>query len=195
MKKIISYSILFLLLTVVSSCDKGLGDLNINRTSPTSLDAALLLNNAIINLSFPTKTVIYDMGVVQQLISPNGGVLTGANFNLDSRDAGGIIWAAYYQNVIKYTVDAINKTKSVTTRSNLYNMARIIQAYAFMILTDEHGDIPYTEAGGGYLSQVFLPKYDAQQDIYPKLIQELTDAATALNASGTIETSDVLYAG
>ncbi|MFT3935139.1 MAG: SusD/RagB family nutrient-binding outer membrane lipoprotein [Chitinophagaceae bacterium] len=195
MKKIINYSIFLFILSLASSCDKGLEDLNVNRTSPTSLDAAILLNNAIINLSFPTKTVIYDMGVVQQMVTPNGGVLAGANYNIDSRDAGGIIWAAYYQNVIKYTADAISRTKTVSARSNLYNMARIVQAYAFMILTDEHGDIPYTEAGAGYISQVFLPKYDAQQDIYPKIIQELTEAATALSASGTVETSDVLYSG
>jgi hypothetical protein len=74
-------------------------------------------------------------------------------------------------------------------------MARIIQAYAFMILTDEFGSIPYTEGGAGYSDQVFFPKYDAQQDIYPKIIQELTDASAALNATGTIETADVLYTG
>ena len=33
------------------------------------------------------------------------------------------------------------------TGANLYNMARIFQAYAFMVLTDEYGDIPYTEGG------------------------------------------------
>jgi hypothetical protein len=40
----------------------------------------------------------------------------------------------------------------------------------------------------------FFPKYDAQQDIYPKIIQELTEAS-ALSATGTIETADVLYTG
>jgi hypothetical protein len=89
----------------------------------------------------------------------------------------------------------IVKTKDVPARANMYNMARIWQAYAFMILTDTYGAIPYTEGGAGYTDQIFFPKYDQQQDIYPKLIQELTDASAALNASGTIETSDVLYAG
>jgi len=97
--------------------------------------------------------------------------------------------------VIKYTHDVIVNTKNTPARSNLYNMARIFQAYAFMILTDEYGDIPYTEAGAGYTDQIFLPKYETQQEIYPKIMQEFTDAAAALNASGTIESSDVLYAG
>jgi len=195
MKKIFSYSLLIIASIFTVSCDKGLEDLNKNKTSPTAVDPAFLLNNAVINSSFPTKTLIFDVGIVQQMISPNGGVLAGANFNQDSRDAGGIVWANSYQNVIKYTYDVIQNTKSVPARSNLYNMARIFQAYSFMILTDEYGDIPFSEAGTGYTNQLFLPKYEAQQGIYTKLIQELTDASAALNAGGTIESSDVLYSG
>ena len=196
MKKIYRYTLMILLVAVGISCTKGLEDLNKNKVSPTTLDAVLLLNNAIINTSFPTKTQIYEMAIVQQMVSPNGGVLAGGNFNQDSRDVvGAPTWAVYYQNVIKYTHDAIAKTKSVASRSNLYNMARIWQAYTFMILTDTYGAIPYTEGGAGFTDQIFFPKYDQQQDIYPKLIQELTDASNALSASGTIESSEVLYAG
>ncbi len=197
MKTILNYSLLVTLLLFAVSCDKGLSDLNKNTTSPTSVDPALLLNNAVINTSYPMKSLIFDIGIVQQMVTPNGGVLAGANFNQDSRDngAGNPIWTVYYQNVIKYTHDVIVSTKDVASRSNLYNMARIFQAYAFMILTDEYGDIPYTEGGAGYTDQLFFPRYDAQQDIYPKLIQEFSEAATALDAAGTIESSDVLYAG
>ena len=196
MKKIFNYSLFILIVGVVASCTKGLADLNKNKTSPTTLDAAFLLNNAIINTSYPTKTQIYEMTIVQQMVTPNGGVLAGGNFNVDSRDVvGAPTWAVYYQNVIKYTHDVIVKTKDVPLRANMYNMARIWQAYAFMILTDTYGAVPYTEGGAGYTDQIFFPKYDQQQDIYPKIIQELTEASAALNASGTIETSDVLYAG
>ena len=145
MKKIFNYSLSGCFISVCSFCDKGLEDLNKNKTSPTSVDPAFLLNNAVINSSFPVKSLVFDIGIVQQMVSPNGGVLAGANFNQDSRDVTiAPIWAAYYQNVIKYTNDVIQNTKSVPARSNLYNMARIYQAYAFMILTDEYGDIPYS---------------------------------------------------
>ena len=87
MKKIVNYSLLIVLLLFAASCEKGLEGLNKNKTSPTSLDPALLLNNAIINTSFPARSVIFDMGIVQQMVTPNGGVLAGANFNQDSRDA------------------------------------------------------------------------------------------------------------
>lgn len=196
MKKSINYIAMVVLMVSIASCDKGLENLNKNKVNPTTLDAALLLNNAIINTSFPAKTQVFEMAIVQQMVSPNGGVLAGGNFNQDSRDVTlAPVWAAYYQNVIKYTHDAIFKTKDVPARSNLYNMARIWQAYTFMILTDTYGAIPYSEGGAGLTDQIFLPKYDQQQDIYPKLIQEFTEATAALNAGAAIEASDVLYAG
>src|SRR5574339_775820 len=103
MKKIINYSLLVVLLTCVASCDKGFDDLNKNKVSPTTLDPALLLNSAVINTSFPVKSLVFDIGIVQQMVTPNGGVLAGANFNIDSRDVvTPPIWIAYYQNVIKY---------------------------------------------------------------------------------------------
>lgn len=195
MKKLLTYIVPVLLL-FTASCDKGLESLNKNETSPLAVDPALLLNQAIINTSYPVKTLVFDMGIVQQIISPNGGVLAGANFNQDSRDiTTPPIWAAYYQGVIKNTHLAIYYTKDDPARSNLYNMARIWQAYTFMVLTDEYGDIPYSEAGAGFTERKLLPKYDPQEEIYPSIIQELTQAASALDAGGTIENSDLLYAG
>ncbi|RFM31622.1 SusD/RagB family nutrient-binding outer membrane lipoprotein [Chitinophaga silvisoli] len=190
MKKLIFAILLF------ASCEKGLSDLNINGTNPTSLDPALLLNQAIINTSFPVKSLVFDIGIVQQMISPNGGVVAGANFNQDSRDiTTQPLWTAYYQSVIKNTYDAITRSKDLPNRSNMYNMARIYQAYIFMILTDEYGDIPYSEGGAGLVKGALFPKYDQQQDIYPLLIQELTEAAAALNTTAVIESGDLLYAG
>ena len=196
MKKIINYSLLILLALFAVSCEKGLEGLNRNKTSPTSLQPVMLLNNAIINTSFPGKSVLFDISIVQQMVTPNGGVLAGANFNQDSRDGTlAALWTAYYQNVIKYTHDAIVNTKDVPERKNLYQMSRIFQAYAFMILTDEYGYIPYTEGGLGHPDQVFFPKYDAQEQVYAHIIQELTDASASLDAAAPVEPSDILYAG
>src|SRR5690242_13566998 len=104
MKKIFNYSLLAVLLLTVASCDKGLTELNRNTTSPTAIDPVFQLNNAIINGSFPTGTLNYEIGIVQQVISPNGGVLAGANFNQDNRAlGGGSIWQTYYRNVIRNT--------------------------------------------------------------------------------------------
>ncbi|MEI8113208.1 MAG: SusD/RagB family nutrient-binding outer membrane lipoprotein [Bacteroidia bacterium] len=193
MKKIFNFCLLALFLTMVTSCEKGFDELNKSKTSATEIDPAFILNNAVINSS--VVTLIYEIGVVQQIISPNSGVLTGANFNQDNRATTDDNWQSYYRNVIRNTKDIIARTKDDPTRSNLMNMARILQAYSFMILTDSYGDIPYEEGGEGYSSQIFFPKYETQQTIYPKIIKELTEASAALSASGRVETADILYGG
>ncbi|MEJ7738766.1 MAG: SusD/RagB family nutrient-binding outer membrane lipoprotein [Chitinophagaceae bacterium] len=194
MKKILNYSILAIFLFAVS-CNKGLDELNVNRVSPSAINPYFQLNNAIINASFPGGTLNYEIGIVQQIVTPNSGVLTGANFNQDNRANTTLLWQAYYRNVIRNTNDVLRQLKDVPERANLVNMTRILQSYAFMVLTDSYGDIPYSEGGAGYSSDILFPKYDAQQDIYAGLIKELTEASAALNASGQIETGDILYGG
>lgn len=179
----------------LGSCDKGFDEMNINKTAATAINPVFILNNATVNASFPAGTVFYEVGIVQQMVSPNSGVLTGANFNQDSRDNTVVNWQRYYRNVIRNTQDVLLITKDLPARSNLYNMSRIIQSYAFMILTDSYGDIPYSEAGKGYSDQIVLPKYESQQAVYAGIIKELTEASAALDASKTIETADVLYGG
>ena len=199
MKKVIYYTIFAVAAFFATSCDEGFDELNTSKTGAISIDPVYQLNNAIISTSSGGaaggSSLIYDIGIVQQIISPNSGVLTGANYNQDNRQATQTLWQGYYRNVIRNTTDVINKTKDVPERSNLMNMARILQAYAFVLLTDAYGDIPYTEAGKGFIDQSFFPAYDAQENIYPAIIQELGSASSALSESGTIEPADVLYGG
>jgi hypothetical protein len=201
MKKILmrSLSVLFVpLMLTTTSCNKGLDELNVNNNAATSLDAVLLMNNAIFNTSHSYKTLTYDLGIVQQLITPVGGVVAGANFNVDLRELGGLsdVWETSYRNVIRNVQLSIDATKNVPSRNNMYQMSRIFKAYAYMVITDEYGDIPYKEAGAGFSTQVFFPKYDPQQEIYADIIKELTEAGAALNATTSrIETSDLLFAG
>jgi hypothetical protein len=198
MKKITNCLLLSISLVLIVSCDNGFDELNTSKTGVISLDPAFVLNNAAIN-SFSsavgTSTLTYEMPIVQQMFSSNTGVLVGGNFNQTNIGNTPLNWVNYFQNVINYSSDVISRTKTDATRTNLYNMARIIKANAFMILTETYGDIPYSEAGAGYSTNNFFPKYDTQQSIYSDIINELTQASGALDASGKIETSDVLYGG
>jgi hypothetical protein len=195
MKKIYNICLLALSFVLIVSCENGFDELNTSKTGATSLDPALILNNAAISSSFPGGVLTYEYGIVQQVISPNTGVLEGANFNKDNSNNTVSNWQNYYRNVLKYTADVIARTAEIPDRANLFNMARIMQANAFIILTDTYGSIPYEQGGKGYTEQVFFPQYESQQAIYQDVINELTEAIGALNPSGRIETADVLYGG
>ena len=178
----------------LNACDAGFDEMNVNKTAAVAINPVFALNNAIVNTTPPSGTVVYEMGIVQQIVSPNSGVLTGANFNQDNRDNTQQIWQRYYRSVIRNTYDVISTTKD-PSRTNLVNMAKILQSYAFLVLTDTYGDIPYTEAGKGYTDQMVYPKYDKQQAVYAGIIKDVSDAVAALDAAKTRETADVLFGG
>jgi len=178
----------------LNACDSGFDEMNVNKTAAVAINPVFALNNAIVNTTPPSGTVVYEMGIVQQIVSPNSGVLTGANFNQDNRDNTQQIWQRYYRSVIRNTYDVISTTKD-PSRTNLVNMAKILQSYAFLVLTDTYGDIPYTEAGKGYTDQMVYPKYDKQQAVYAGIIKDVSDAVAALDAAKTRETADVLFGG
>jgi hypothetical protein len=178
----------------LNACDAGFDEMNVNKTAAIAINPVFALNNAVINISPPSTTVQYEVGIVQQMVSPNSGVLTGANFNQDNRDYTQATWQRYFRSVIRNTYDVIATTKD-PARTNLVNMAKILQSYAFLVLTDTYGDIPYTEAGKGYTDQKVYPKYDKQQAIYAGIIKDISDAVAALDASKTRETADVLFGG
>lgn len=195
MKKIPLILGLAAILTATSSCENGFDQLNTNPTAATALNPIFTFNNAIVNSSYPNGVLIWETAIVQQVFSPNSGVLAGANFNIDNPFSNAQIWQRYYRDVVRYLVDIISKTKSDANRSNLYNMSRIWKAYAFMILSDTYGDVPYFDAGQGFLGGNTLPKYDKQEAIYTDIIKELNEASAALDASKTRETGDVMYGG
>ena len=199
MKKIYNSCFAIALILMTLSCEKDFEEINTNSVDPTSasVNPVFLLNNAIINTSFSNAQLIYDLGIVQQVISPNSGVLTGANYNQDNRDVTDDHWVKYYENVIKNTGDILGQLEQedAPDRPNLRSMTRLVKALTFMILTDEYGDIPYSEAGKGIYEQIVLPKYDAQEDIYLDLIKEVKEAIAGFNASAQIESGEIMYAG
>ncbi|GAB3507612.1 SusD/RagB family nutrient-binding outer membrane lipoprotein [Spirosoma knui] len=198
MKKITLTLGLICVLGWMSSCDKGFDQLNINPTAATSINPLFELNNAMVNTAYPGSTLIFEEAIVQQIFTPNSGIVAGGNYNIDNRGPAGSnggIWRQYYQNVVRYLVDVVKQTKSDANRTNLYNMTRIWKAYTFMVLTDTYGDVPYTEAGTGYISGNTTPKYDTQESIYTDIIKELTEASAALDATKPTEAGEVIYGG
>ncbi|WP_338868151.1 SusD/RagB family nutrient-binding outer membrane lipoprotein [Spirosoma sp. SC4-14] len=198
MKKTSIYITLIALLAGASSCDKGFDDLNTNPTAATALNPVFTFNNAIVNTSFPGSMLIFEEPIVQQMFSPNSGIISGGNFNIDNRGSSGAnaqLWQRYFRDNIRYLVDIIAKTKTDANRSNLYNMARIWKALASMTLTDSYGDIPYSEAGLGYLSGNVSPKYDTQESIYTDILKELSEATAALDASKPTEAGEIMFGG
>lgn len=200
MKKILNILGLCALLHLLGSCDAGFDEINTNKVNPTSLSPDFVLNKAILDATYTQGTetlqmLNYHFGIVQQIITPYGSSLAGANYNQFVAANVTQLWQIFYRNVVKQIVDVVEVTRGKDDRHNLHQMARIWKAYAFMIITDNHGDVPYTEAGKGYLEEIISPKYDTQQSIYADLLKELEEASAALDPSKDKVTTEILYGG
>jgi hypothetical protein len=191
---------LLAMLCLLSGCDQGFDELNTNKVDPTTLTPSFQMNNAIINTSFQDGfgTLVhlsYTFPIVQQIVTPFGSSLSGGNYNQNNVDNTARIWTTYYRSVLKDLIDVVEKTKSVEASANTYQAARIWKAYVFMILTDTYGDIPYFEAGKGYIAGIISPKYDAQEVVYKDILKELDEASAALDAARLSEQTEILYGG
>ena len=180
---------------LLTACDDGFDELNTNAVRLTEVEPTFQLNYAIIESSLEYGNLTYETTIVRQMITPFTGVGTGGNLNQDNRSATQGNWQRYYRNIIRNIVDVVERTQDDPEQSNIYNMARIWRAYAFMVLTDTYGDIPYTSAGLGFLEGEAFPTYDAQEAIYLDILNELETASAALDANKPIAAQDILYKG
>ena len=64
--------------------------------------------------------------------------------------------------------------------TNYRGLVKFFSAVLFSQLTEQFGDIPYSDALGA-LSGNLKPKYDTQEDVYEGVLQELDEANTLLD--------------
>ena len=201
MRKIKTFIILSaaLLAGISSSCsDSYMEDLNTDKSKANSIDP-----NA--QLTKPELQTYGDLGMVeiyrnylyaftQQLMGCWNTTNYGGRHTVDNNEMGRI-WTSFYPKAIKNLTDAIHRSAEDENRKNINAILRIYRVYMMSVITDIYGDAPYSEAGLGYLKEIYNPKYDTQEDIYNDFFTELKDAASALNAANDRITGDVIYNG
>lgn len=104
-------------------------------------------------------------------------------------------WNNLYPGAMRNLTDAIEATKDDGTQVNVYAALRIFRVYVGALLTDYYGDIPFTEAGLGYITGNSKPKYDKQEDLYRFFFSELKEAAGLFDINAKAITSDPLFGG
>lgn len=130
----------------------------------------------------------------QQLMGCWNTTNYGGRHTIDSNEMGHI-WQRYYLNSIKNITDAQLRTTDDAEKVNINAALRIYRVYLMSLMTDIYGDVPYSEAGKGFIESKFTPKYDTQEDIYNDFFVELDAAVTNLDATKDRITGDVIYKG
>ncbi|MCF2446329.1 SusD/RagB family nutrient-binding outer membrane lipoprotein [Dyadobacter sp. CY345] len=200
------YKILVLLslMTFLGSCTKDFEEVNVNPNAPAAVPLDYLLSQSALLLAGSAgdpgykswrANFIYAGCIMQQMASVEVGFYRGTVYTFQG-DLSAAYFESSYPNSIKNLVNLIDLASKDAKDVNILSMARILRVVETSFLTDLYGDVPYSEAGKGFISKINSPKYDPQQAIYMDMLKELDEASKAFNpASYKPTTADFVYGG
>lgn len=182
-------------------CDNNSDDFNNNHDAAYEVTPEVLLTNAEKQLmdQMTTGSVnfspfrFFDQYWAQAIYN------TESRYSLVSRKVNDNVWNELYRDVMGNLVSAKKyiDAETITNQAQHDNKLAIIEVlnvFTFQVLVDAYGDIPYSEALN---TEIKLPKYDNDSDIYPLLITRLDAAIAKLDPSqpsfGTPEKSAEMF--
>lgn len=186
------------MLAMQTSCDDGFAEINTNPQAAISIDPGFQMSFVQLRTSGGRYEnwragLIYSSMMIQHL-SALCGYWTGDKYTYNGGYSSSLIDRAYNEQV-KDMQDLINTLETgAAGDQTMLGMARIWRVVIFHRLTDLYGDIPYFEAGKGFLEGIDFPKYDAQEVIYMDMLNELEQAVAQIGAGG-FGSADLVYAG
>lgn len=179
MKLIYTFAGLFLIASAGCNKLEDFGDTNVNPAATTEANVSALLTNTLSGLGGTALNIT--AGYYGQYFSETQ-YPDVSSYSLNQGSFVGAYSGSLYdlQNII------------IQNKSNNQNqVAKIIQQYLFWRLTDQWGDIPYSQALKGI--EFNAPAYDKQEDIYKGMIAALTASVAAFDSSPI--TGDIVYNG
>jgi hypothetical protein len=186
MKKIIAYSSFLLIMMI--SCTKDISRFNQETKNPASVPAETLFANGVRNLVDGITTPNVNDNVFRFTVQ-HWGMATyqdEVNYDFTTRAIPERWWARMYRDVLSDLAEAsrlvtADATLNATTKTNQLAMVDIMQVYAYQILVNTYGNIPYSEALD--VNKPF-PKYDDAKTVFNDLLSRLSADIGKLSTSG-----------
>jgi hypothetical protein len=195
-------NILIALLTMVIlvSCVDSLDDYNVDQKRPSTAPPPTLFTGALKNLTDAITTPNVNNNnfrlYIQQWATTT--YLQEPRYDMTSRIIPQNLWQSMYKDVIadlRESKRLLEEDEFIAPEDRTLQLAQIeiIEIYAWSILVNTFGNVPYTEA---FNFENPVPVYDDAATIYDDLLARLDVAITSLSAEGTaFQEADVLYNG
>lgn len=176
---------LLALVFLMVSCTKNFEEINRNPFNPTQTDIGPLFNTIINSLRLGWNEQFYLhnetlYGITQQAARTSVGF---DNITIGTEEA----WANYYR-ALAHIREIERRFGEMAVEEEALNNVRaqlkVLMAYKTFRLTDLFGDMPFFEAGRGFESLDYVrPAFDAQEEIYKFLLEELKWVEENINTS------------
>lgn len=199
MKKLtLKYLIPGLFLVFLGSCTDNFEEYNTNPNLPGLSQAPpdMLLTNAIESMTDRVHEIFlgHEMGScwVQHMAKVQ---YTDEDRYIPRISVINNSWSSLYA-ASGYDVYTIIKIATETEQDNYKGIGLILQSYIISVITDLHGDVPFSEAWKGAVADggIIKPVYDTQESIYRAIIANLEEANTLLAGAPSVA-GDILFGG
>jgi Starch-binding associating with outer membrane len=176
-------------LGTTTSCTKNFTSINAPWNSSPNTTVPQLYVGFISNLALGGLQVGYNSWVYP--ITQQGAVYTRADYSYGSD--GSADWSNFYHNLANYNamMSLIATLPDTAIYTNVKAMMKTLRAYHALKLSNEYGDMPYSDAGKAiyYGTDNFTPKYDKQQSIYLSVLNDLKWAVDNFSATDATQYS------
>lgn len=175
MRKTVQLLVSILFLFGLLSCRKDFEELNKNPNGFTTASDGSLLNAVISTLRSGWNEQLYVNNSVllketQLAALPQ---VRWSNYSIGTEE----IWSNYYTalpNIRELEARWGGSDSASGEITNMKAMLKTVLAYKTFKMTDLFGDIPFFEAGYGYIdAQQLRPSFDSQESIYRQLLADL----------------------
>jgi hypothetical protein len=200
MKKMKNLFLIALLLVISTSCEDFDG-WNVDEKNPAEVPADFLVTSAEYTLFLRMTSISVNYNIFRYF-AQNVGSTTyqdEPNYDLVTRDVQGTFFIYFYRDILNDLNDAktivMNGNDFDDIKANKLAQIELLEVFAWHVLVDTFGDVPYTEAlkaGEGN----YLPKYDDDAAIYTDLFRRIDLALGQLTSGGTgFSNADLIYNG
>lgn len=196
MKKILSYTVLMLLLAVVASCTGKFEEYNRNPESPLEgeTDPLTLIEDLIASSASDLQYRSWHCHSEMMQYTVDVGNTTRFALYIFPASTYETLWNLFYVHAAN--AQEIIRQAEIFDQPNMKAIGMTLKTMYFAILSDMYGDVPYSEAlrTNEGISQ---PKMDRQRDVYEGMIRTLLEANALYDPSQTMQmpNKDLLYGG
>ncbi|GAB2787131.1 SusD/RagB family nutrient-binding outer membrane lipoprotein [Rhabdobacter roseus] len=209
MKRILNYKMVCATalagLLTISSCTDGFDKMNTDPNSPTAIGAQYLLPTGLeasIDRYWGHRTrferinidaaELYVQHLTRNIYSNEGDDYTVSPALVANN------WKGFFNDaLLNFQRIIIQSAPDGTApNANYEGVALVMRTWVFSLLTDMYGAIPYSEAIKGTSGEpIYTPKYDAMEQVYAGMLNDLKTANEKLSTSGPAIAGDILYSG
>jgi Starch-binding associating with outer membrane len=165
--------VLLVSLLVVGACTRNFEEINTDPNRPEQVNPGVILGQLqyrIVNSSVTAaRNLTHEL---MQVDAPRAST-SGLGVHRYVINPGAGVWSSFYQHLTD--IEDIYAIAGRQNEKNYQAIALVYKSWAYSILTDLYGDIPYFEAIKATEGN-FKPRFDKQKDIYIQILKDLETA-------------------